>query len=65
MPSQIESLYPDYCNATLTIPAADRKPYPYRFDCTVVGNSYIMLAQTEYFPEWNPTWKDKMMTIYF
>lgn len=58
-----------YCNASLTVAAADRKPYPRRFDCRYLGsNSYRInfleneVTAADYS---NPALQPMSITVYF
>lgn len=62
-PSDVVSWEGDYCNATLSIPAASRTPYPLRFSCGVFNSTLLQVLVTDDFATFSTAWYDYSIII--
>jgi len=53
-----------YCNATMQTYAGEAKPYPYRFVCQSLTNSWIMLNMQSDFPAWTSNFTGRSIYVY-
>ncbi|KAL4456526.1 hypothetical protein ABPG74_000633 [Tetrahymena malaccensis] len=64
IPTQIQYIQKNYCNATLTVPSTNRQPYPLRFDCNLISNSMIELDMTNEMIPFQQTYQSYTIQIY-
>jgi hypothetical protein len=57
-PADVTSWEVDYCNATLSVPNAERQPYPMRFSCGVWNETMIRVLVTSDFDTFVTSWHD-------
>lgn len=53
-----------YCNATMETFTNEALPYPYRYKCTTMSSTYIVLNMQSNFPTWNSTFTNRKVIIH-